>query len=139
MANYKISTDAEDDLYRIWLHGVSEFGEPQADKYYYDLISRFDVIADNPNLYPAVEYIRKGYRRSVCGVDSLYYRIVDGTVEIMAVNRSAGCRRVAEKISFYTGSEADRRAALQREIYFRCHMGITRSSNTNQTQVNGLF
>jgi len=28
---------------------------------------------------------KKGYRRCVCGVDSIYYRIENGTVEIMAI------------------------------------------------------
>jgi toxin ParE1/3/4 len=36
-------------------------------------------------LYPAVDDIREGYRRSVCGVDSIYYRIEGETVEIMAI------------------------------------------------------
>ena len=43
-------------------------------------------IAERPNSYPAVDEIRKGYRRSVCGVDGIYYRVDnDGTVEIMAI------------------------------------------------------
>jgi toxin ParE1/3/4 len=36
-------------------------------------------------MYQAVEFIRKGYRRSVCGVDSIYYRIEGDTVEIMNI------------------------------------------------------
>lgn len=36
-------------------------------------------------MYQSVDDIRKGYRRSVCGVDSIYYRVVDGTVEIMRI------------------------------------------------------
>jgi toxin ParE1/3/4 len=36
-------------------------------------------------LYPAVDDISEGYRRSVCGVDSIYYRIEGETVEIMAI------------------------------------------------------
>jgi toxin ParE1/3/4 len=35
-------------------------------------------------LYPATD-IREGYRRSVCGSESVYYRIVGETVEIMAI------------------------------------------------------
>jgi toxin ParE1/3/4 len=35
--------------------------------------------------YQAVDEIRKGYRRSVCGVDSIYYRIKGDDVEIMAI------------------------------------------------------
>ena len=34
---------------------------------------------------PTVDEIREGYRRSVCGVDSIYYRVEGGIVEIMAI------------------------------------------------------
>jgi len=40
---------------------------------------------NNPILYQAVDEIREGYRRSVCGVDSIYYRVDGNTVEIMAI------------------------------------------------------
>ncbi|WP_316857992.1 hypothetical protein [uncultured Cohaesibacter sp.] len=33
-------------------------------------------------LYPAVNHVRDGYRRSVYEEDAIYYRIVDGVVEI---------------------------------------------------------
>ena len=46
---------------------------------------RFEQLAKQPYLYQPVDYIRKGYRRSVCGVDSIYYRIEDNTVEIMNI------------------------------------------------------
>ncbi|EDZ65316.1 hypothetical protein NOC27_1994 [Nitrosococcus oceani AFC27] len=32
-----------------------------------------------------MDELRAGYRRSVCGSDSVYYRIVGETVEIMAI------------------------------------------------------
>ena len=85
MASYKLTDEAEEDLNRIWRHGLLHHGEAQADKYYFDFILRFEKIAENPYLYPSVDDIREGYRRSVCGVDHIYYRIVDGTVEIMAI------------------------------------------------------
>lgn len=34
---------------------------------------------------PAVDDIRPGYRRSVCGVDSIYYRVVGDVVEIIRI------------------------------------------------------
>ena len=43
------------------------------------------VIAKTPLLYPSVDHIRKGYRRSVCGVHSIYYRIQEEHIEIMRV------------------------------------------------------
>ena len=52
---------------------------------FFQLIERFDKLAEQPLLYPTVDDIREGYRRSVCGTDSIYYRIEGQTVEIMAV------------------------------------------------------
>jgi len=52
---------------------------------FFQLIERFDKLAEQPLLYPAVDDIREGYRRSVCGTDSIYYRIEGQIVEIMAL------------------------------------------------------
>ncbi len=82
---YRLSHDARMDLARIYWRGVEEFGELQAERYYDGLIQRFDDIAEAPYKYQAVEYIREGYRRSVFGVDSIYYRVSDGVIEIMRV------------------------------------------------------
>ncbi len=85
MGNYKLSEDAKADLIRIHQHGVREYGEIQADSYYAAFFDRFEEIAEQPYLYQAVDYIREGYRRSVCGTDSIYYRVEGDTVEIMNI------------------------------------------------------
>ncbi|WP_405236979.1 type II toxin-antitoxin system RelE/ParE family toxin [Lentisalinibacter orientalis] len=85
MANYRINEDAKADLQRIYRRGVLEFGEEQADRYFDAFFERFDELAVQPYQYQAVDEIRSGYRRSVCGVDSIYYRIVGSTVEIMRI------------------------------------------------------
>ena len=85
MGTYRLTENAKEDLRRIYRRGLREYGEAQADKYYNDLFDRFEQIAEQPFLYPAVDDIREGYRRSVCGVDSIYYRIEGETVEIMAI------------------------------------------------------
>lgn len=85
MGSYKLSADAEEDLRRIWLRGLDVFGEAQADAYFLQFIERFELLADEPYLGTAVDDIRKGYRRTVCGVDSVYYRIKGDSVEIMAI------------------------------------------------------
>ena len=83
MASYKLSQAAKSDLREIYRYGLLEYGEKQADRYYKDFFARFEQIAENPLLYPAVDHIREGYRRGVCGVHSIYYRIDNDTVEIM--------------------------------------------------------
>jgi toxin ParE1/3/4 len=84
---YRLSHEARMDLARIYWHGVTEFGEHQAERYYQALVARFEKITSAPFVYPAVDNIREGYRRSVCGVDSIYYRVnaQDQMVEIMRV------------------------------------------------------
>lgn len=85
MASYKLNEEAKDDLKRIYRRGFEKFGEARADAYYMAFFARFDQIGENPYLYQAVDHIALGYHRSVCGADSIYYRIVDGVPEIMRV------------------------------------------------------
>lgn len=85
MASYKLSAAAESDLKRIWLRGLDDFGERQADAYYFKFFDRFEQLAEQPYIAPAVDEIRQGYRRAVCGVDSIYYRIYGNSIEIMRV------------------------------------------------------
>jgi toxin ParE1/3/4 len=85
MANYRLTENAKADLKRIYRRGLREYGEAQADKYYNAFFDRFEQIAVQPLLYQVVAVIREGYRRSLCGVDSIYYRIAGETVEIMAI------------------------------------------------------
>ena len=66
-------------------YGARKFGATQADKYYSTFFSQFELIANDPFLFPSVDYVRKGYRRCVSGVDSIYYRVFDEGVEIMAI------------------------------------------------------
>ena len=85
MGNYRLTENAKADLTRIYRRGLREYGEAQADKYYKVFFERFEKLADQPLLYQAVDDIRPGYRRSVCGMDNIYYRIDGKTVEIMAI------------------------------------------------------
>lgn len=84
MGNYKLAPQAKTDLRRIYRYGVSTHGEQAADAYYSALFDRFEQLAEQPLLYPASE-LRESYRRSVYGVDTIYYRIDGDGVEIMAV------------------------------------------------------
>lgn len=83
MANYKLSRVAKDDLIRIHQFGVRKFGLTQADKYFDSFFEYFEIISKQPFSFESVDFIKKGYRRRVCGSDSIYYRINNDTVEIM--------------------------------------------------------
>ncbi len=75
MAAYQLSQKAAEDLLQIALFGDKHFGIAQSDRYRDMLKQRFSGIANQPRLYPRVDHIRIGYRRSVCGAHSIYYRI----------------------------------------------------------------
>jgi len=85
MRRYRISRAAKEDLVGIARYGDEHFGVAQSNRYRDLLKQRFSVLADRPLHYPAVEHIRHGYRRSVCGVHSIYYRIEGENVEIMRI------------------------------------------------------
>lgn len=85
MANYKLSEAADSDLERLYIYGVQSFGLALANDYYDGIIMRFQRIADIPQLYPLVDNIRDGYRRSVYGVHSIYYIILEDGVKIIRI------------------------------------------------------
>jgi toxin ParE1/3/4 len=85
MAEYRLSNAAKEDLICIHHFGVEKLGITQADKYFNSFFDYFEVIAQRPFSFESVDYIKKGYRRCPCGSDTIYYRISDNIVEIMAI------------------------------------------------------
>ncbi len=85
MSNYRLSEAARIDIIRIHQYGVVQFGLAQADRYFDLLFKYFDRISNDPYMFEAVDYLKQGYRRCNCGSDSIYYRITDEVVEIMAI------------------------------------------------------
>ena len=85
MPKYKVSSNAKEDIRRIYVYSLAEFGEEKADIYFFGLYDTFDEIAINPYLYQSIDEIRPGYRRCSYNTDSIYYRINSSIIEIMAV------------------------------------------------------
>jgi toxin ParE1/3/4 len=85
MASYKLSNAAEEDLIRIHQYGIKTFGMTQADKYFDMFFDYFDIIAQRPFSFESVDYIKVGFRRCLCGSDSIYYKVNNDIVEIMAI------------------------------------------------------
>jgi len=85
MDEYRLSVAAKEDLIRIHHFGVEKFGIMQADKYFDSFFDYFEIIAQRPFSFESVDYIKEGYRRCPCGSDTIYYRINDNMVEIMAI------------------------------------------------------
>ena len=85
MPGYRLSEKAEEDLSRFYEYGILHYGQDRADRYYDGLIERFEELTENPRLWPAVDHIRSGYRRSVYGRHSIYYRIDPDTIVIVRI------------------------------------------------------
>ena len=85
MAKYKLSNVAKEDLIRIHHYGVHRFGINQADKYVESFFDYFEIIAKNPEAFEAVDFIKSGYKRCVCGVDSIFFKSTNEEVEIMTI------------------------------------------------------
>lgn len=85
MTKYRLSNEAKNDLIRIHHYGIKKFGISQADKYFDSFFEYFEMIAQRPYSFESVDYIKKGYRRCVCGTDSIYFKMNGDIVEIMAI------------------------------------------------------
>jgi len=83
MPGYALTCAADQDFENIFEFGIDTFGLDQALSYQNGMKERFDKLAEQPQLYPAVDHIRAGYRRSVYGSHSIYYRI-DGQGVVIA-------------------------------------------------------
>lgn len=109
MAAYSLSQLAEDDIPRLYRYGIERFGLVQAESYFDGLFARFDAIAESPMLYPQVDHIRPGYRRSVYGVHSIYDREAGSAVEVMRVRQRAFAPATLERPA--VGAQAAARPA----------------------------
>jgi len=85
MAEYILSKSAKADLKNIYRFGYKRFGELQAERYYDGLIACFGKIAKNPLQFQRVPEVGSGYHRCVYISESIYYRLVNNRVEIMAI------------------------------------------------------
>ncbi len=86
MKNYKLSGLADQDLDRILDYGIDTHGLEPALLYYEELILHLKKVANNPYLYPKVDHIREGYRRSVFKSQAIFYSIDDNeTISAMRI------------------------------------------------------
>ncbi len=85
MKGYRLTIEAENDLDHILDEGIDEYGFEDAIIYYDNLQQRFAELVDNPFLYPAVDHICVGYRRTVCRVHSVYYRVDPEEIVIVRI------------------------------------------------------
>lgn len=88
MVSYRLSKRADEDFESIYLFGLQNFGLIQADAYADGLEERFEQIAAQPDLYPAIDGVKSGYRLSVYQSHSIYYRVEQTGVHIVRILRN---------------------------------------------------
>ena len=77
--------------------GIGDYGVDAAIEYYDKIERRFIELVEQPRLYPAVNEIRIGYRRTVCGIHSIYYRIDPEEIVIARIlNRQDPTKQLSE-------------------------------------------
>ena len=82
---YRLSNTAREDLISIHHYGVRQFGMTQADKYFETFFEHFENIAQRPYSFESVDFIKKEYRRCVCGSDTIYFKVNNDIVDIMTI------------------------------------------------------
>ena len=85
MPGYELTCAADQDFEDIFEFGLDTFGVDQALSYQNGMKQRFAKLAEQPKLYPAVDHIRTGYRRSVYGSHSIYYQIESQGIVIVRI------------------------------------------------------
>lgn len=85
MGNYKLTTEAKDDIIRIHQFGIKTFGVHQADRYFNELYDCFEIISDQPYLYQVSDQLQGQYRRSVYNSDTIYFVIEEDFIEIVRI------------------------------------------------------
>lgn len=84
----QLTNAADRDLEQILEYGLDQFGLDQALDYFDRLQVHLRRLADNPHHFQRMDHVRAGYRRSVFGVHSIYFRIEADCLLVVRVLRS---------------------------------------------------
>ncbi len=82
---YRLREQAKADIAAIWQYTAIHWGTKQADKYYRDIISCFEELAENPRLGIPRNEIKPGYRSFPQGSHIIFYVIDDTEIEIISI------------------------------------------------------
>lgn len=84
--SYRISTEALEDLEKIWVYTYHKWSADQADRYYALIIDEIEHITKNFDSGKSMEHVRDGYRSVKIKSHLIFYRLYDGeNMEIIRV------------------------------------------------------
>lgn len=79
---YKISTEAQNDIEKIWLYTFETWSLEQADRYYNLIFDEIEFITKNPKSGKDYNDVRKDYYRSKVKSHYIFYKINQKEAEI---------------------------------------------------------
>ena len=82
---YKLSPQAEQDLLDIFLFGIENWGEKQADDYANELESCFELLAKNPDIGLLRSELYENIQSFISGAHVIFYRRIGLIIEISAI------------------------------------------------------
>ncbi|MFV8327208.1 type II toxin-antitoxin system RelE/ParE family toxin [Flavobacterium sp. ZS1P14] len=89
MAKYHLTNKSVDDLSKIWDYTYEVWSENQADKYYYELLSDCQELAQNQTLGKNYGEIKNDIFGYISGQHLIFYRILNATeIEITRILHS---------------------------------------------------
>jgi len=90
MSSYKVTRKAQADLIAIGLFTAKEWGIAQRNDYLKQMDNCFSLLAEDPELGIACDFITKGYRKFPQGSHLIFYKCdLDGMIEIIRVLHKA--------------------------------------------------
>lgn len=84
MSQYIIRQRALDDMERIWLYSLQEWGQEQADQYLKNIIQRIEWLAAKPSLGKHLTDIAEGYYCFPEGKHHIFY-IINRPIEVIGI------------------------------------------------------
>lgn len=94
MNDYRLSTQAENEILDIFLYGIEQFGLSQARLYKDEMESCFQLLGNNPRMGRAATTVGEGIRRHEYGSHVIFYEIDGSGVLILTVVHGRSIRRL---------------------------------------------
>ena len=77
--------EADEDLREILGYSIAQFGLIRAEKYYFDLQSKFDSILEKTSHSTDYSFVEEGLRRTNHMKHAIFYRLTDQEIIIIRV------------------------------------------------------
>lgn len=80
-----IRQSAYEDLEAIWEYTMKTWSIYQADKYYSEIITAFELICKNPSAGKSAHNIRIGYHTFKINKHLIFYKVTESEVDIVRI------------------------------------------------------